>query len=103
MKRKYNKMLVTLFGIFLLIIPANVDALISLKGTSVSGKITISAAVLIPLPPKTITESGETDFLGIAQLTIIESDDINKYNLLQISMGMGSEEPIKLPVPYGSF
>lgn len=104
MKRieKYNKIPVTLIALFLFIIPANADALISLNGTSVSGDITISTFVLVPFPITiNITESEETDFFGIAQLTIIEHNDDNKYNTLQITIG--SKEPIELPVPYGEF
>ena len=103
MKRKYNKNLVTLIVVFLFIIPANVDALISLNGTSDSGNIAISASVLIPLPliNLTITESDETDFFGIAQLTIIDHDEDKKYNILQITTA--SKEPIEFPVPYGEF
>jgi len=103
MKRKYDKILLTLIISLLLIIPANVDAFISLKGTSASGNIKTTLSVLIPLPliRINITESGATDFFGIAQLTIIEHDDNKKANTLQITMG--SENPIELPVPYGSF
>jgi len=103
MKRKYNKPILTLIGIFLLITPVNADALIWLNGNSDPGNITISAAVLIPLPfiNLTITESQETDLLGIAQLTITGHDDNNKYNTLQISIG--SDDPIELPISYGSF
>jgi len=102
MKKKYNKNLVTLSVIALLIIPVNVDALISLNGTSVPGNITISASVLVPLPLTiNITESEETDFFGIAQLTIIDHDDDNKYNTLRITTT--SKEPLELAIPYGEF
>lgn len=104
MKRRYNKTLVTLMGILLLILPAHAKAFIWLNGNSTSGNITISASVLIPLPLTnlTITESAPpNDLFGIIQLTIIGHDDVNKCNTLQISIG--SEDPIELPVSYGSF
>lgn len=104
MKQKCNKTLVMLIGIFLLILPAKVKALIWLNGNSASGNIAISAAVLLPLPfiNLTIIESEPpTDFFGIAQLAIIGHDDDNKYNTLQIRIG--SEDPLELPVSYGSF
>ncbi len=103
MKQKQNKILLTLVGIFLLITPANVNALISLNGTSSSGNITILASIFIPIPfiNLTVTESEEADFFGIAQLTISDHDDSKKHNLLQISTG--SQDPIEVSVPYGSF
>lgn len=103
MKRKHNKILLTLISIFLLTIPANADALIFLNGNSGSGNITILASILVPIPliNLTITDSEETDLFGIAQLTISGSDDNNKLNTLKISMG--SEDSLELPVPYGSF
>jgi len=104
MKREYKKSVVTLIGIFMFIIPAKVDAtLIALNGTSVSGNIKSTLSVLIPVPliSLNITESELTDFFGIAQLTITGHDEEKKYNTLQIIMG--SENPIELPVPYGSF
>ena len=65
MQQIQNKILLTLIGIFLLITPANVNALISLNGTSGSGNINMLASIFIPLPliNLTITESEETDFL----------------------------------------
>lgn len=103
MQQIQNKILLTLIGIFLLITPANVNALILLNGTSGSGNINMLASIFIPLPliNLTITESEETDFFGIAQLIISDHDDSKKHNMLQISTGL--KDPIEFPVPYGSF
>lgn len=101
MKQKHNKILLTLIGILLLITPVNVNALIWFNGNSGPGNITIIASILIPIPiiNLNVTESGETDFFGIAQLTISEYDD--NYNTLKINSDLN--EPMEIPVPYGSF
>lgn len=98
-----KKIGLTLIGIFFLITPVHVDALIFLNGTSDSGNITLLASILVPLPliNLTVTESDETDFFGIAQLIISNHDDSKKHNMLQISTGL--QDPIEIPVPYGSF
>jgi hypothetical protein len=102
MKQKHTKILTALIAVSLFIMPVKAHALITASGNSGSGIITVSAAILLPWPiiiP--ITEAGETDFFGIAQLKISKRDDINKYNSLQITMG--SDEPFEIPIPYGSF
>jgi len=101
-KRAYTKLLVALMGMFLLFMPASADALIWLTGNSESGAIVTSGALLIPIPfiNFTITDSRETDFFGIAQLTISDYDDTNYYNTLQIRTA--AKEAMHLPVPYGS-
>jgi len=102
MKGRYNKILLPLIGILVLILSARADALIWINGDSDPGNIAFKTAVLLPLPliNLSITESEVTDLLGGLQLTITEHDDENKYNLLQINTG--SEELIELPIPYGS-
>ena len=102
MKGRYNKILLPLIGILVLILSARADALIWINGDSDPGNIAFKTAVLLPLPliNLSITESEVTDLLGSLQLTITEHDDENKYNLLQIDTG--SEELIELPIPYGS-
>jgi len=91
-----------MMGIFLLLIPMPVNALIWLNGNSQSGTIVTSGSILIPIPfiNFTITDSRETDFFGIAELTISDYDDTNHYNTLQIRTA--AQDPIHLPVPYGS-
>ena len=103
MKQKHYKMLAALVGVFLLTMPFNAHALITTSGSSTSGNITALTSILIPIPiiNLSITESGETDFFGIAQFTIAGHDDTNNYNNLQITIGSG--EPLEIPVPYGSF
>ena len=102
MKREYGKLLVALMGISLLFMPTPVDALIWLNGNSQSGTIVTSGSILIPIPfiNFTITDSRETDFFGIAELSISDYDDTNHYNTLQIRTA--SNDSIHLPVPYGS-
>ena len=102
MKRDYTKLLVALMGIFLLLMPIPVNALIWLNGNSQSGTIVSSGSIFLPIPfiNVTITESRETDFFGIAQLTITDYDDTTLYNTLQIRTD--GKDPLHLPVPYGS-
>jgi len=95
MKGRYNKILLPLIGI-LVLLSARADALIWINGDSDPGNIAFKTAVLLPLPliNLSITESEVTNLLGGLQLTITEHDDENKYNLRQINTG--SEELIEL-------
>ncbi len=103
MKPIHKNIPLLLIVIYVLIIPATANALIWLKGTSQSGELTTSVAILIPFPAvnTTITESRAHDLFGIAELAISEHDDIHEYNKLQISFSEG--DSIQLPVPYGAF
>jgi hypothetical protein len=104
MKQKHNKILTALIAVSLLIMPVKAHALLVATGNSLSGNINAVAAVVLPFIGinLSITETGPpTDLFGIAQLTISKHDDINKYNSLQITMG--ADEPLEIPVPYGSF
>ena len=103
MKSMYKNVPLLLLVIYVCIIPATAHALIWLKGTSQSGELTASVALLVPFPAinTTITESRARDLFGIAQLAISEHDDIHEYNKLQISFSKG--DSIQLPVPYGAF
>jgi len=102
MKRNHTKLFVPMMGIFLLLMPIPVNALIWLTGNSQSGTIATSGSIIVPIPfiNFTITESRETDFFGIAQLTISDYDDTNHYNTLQVRTP--AKDPMHLPVPYGS-
>jgi len=99
----YKNVPLLLVVMCVLIIPATADALIWLKGTSQSGELTTSVALLVPFPAinTTINESHAHDLFGIAQLAISEHDDIHEYNKLQISFSEG--DSLQVPVPYGAF
>jgi hypothetical protein len=104
MKQKHTKILTALIAVSLLIMPVKAHALITATGNSSDGVITALASILIPIPivNLSITETGPpTDFFGFASLTISDSDPINKYNNLKITMG--SDAPFEIPIPYGSF
>lgn len=103
MKSIYKNVPLLLVVMCVLIIPATAHALIWLKGTSQSGELTASVALLVPFPAinTTITESHARDLFGIAQLAISEHDDMHEYNKLQISFNEG--DSIQFPVPYGAF
>ena len=103
MKSMHKNVSLLLIVIYVLIIPATAQALIWLKGTSLSGELTTSVALLVPFPAinTTITESRAHDLFGIAQLAISEHDDRHEYNKLQITFTEG--DSIQLPVPYGAF
>lgn len=103
MKRMKQSMPLLLMVMYVLIIPATADALIWLNGTSQSGELTTSLALLVPFPAinTTITESHAHDLFGIAQLAISGHDDMYEYNKFQISFSEG--ESLQFPVPYGAF
>jgi hypothetical protein len=104
MKQKHTKIVTALIAVSLLIMPVKAHALITATGNSSDGVITALASILIPIPivNLSITETGPpTDFFGFASLTISDSDPINKYNNLKITMG--SDAPFEIPIPYGSF
>jgi len=103
MKSLYKNVPLLLMIMYVLIIPPTADALIWLKGTSLSGELTTSVALLVPFPAinTTITESHAQDLFGVAQLVISEHDDIHEYNKLQITFTEG--DSLQFPVPYGAF
>jgi len=103
MKSMYKNIPLLLLVIYVCIIPVTANALIWLKGTSQSGELTTSVALLVPFPAinTTVTEALAHDLFGIAQLAISEHDDIHEYNKLQISFSEG--DSIQFPVPYGAF
>lgn len=98
------KTIAVFMGIFLLVAPTTTNALFWINGTSDSGSIAFSTALLIPLPlfNLTVTESEQPiDIFGVAQLSLSEHDDVNNYNTLLITPAIG--DPLEIPVPYGSF